>query len=143
MNRAVGSYIYESWYNTTFLEHWNESLFLDYISISEDTYFYVPIGYNVYFTNNTNITINTSNGNINIDIENSKNDYENNIYNDNITGNSFFDLFIKSFNFFIIPINSLFSLISLFFSILPIGIQYMLYVSFGFIIALIIYKFVL
>lgn len=143
LNRAVGSYIYESWYNTTFLEHWNESLFLDYISISEDTYFYVPIGYNVYFTNNTNITINTSNGNINIDIENSKNDYENNIYNDNITGNSFFDLFIKSFNFFIIPINSLFSLISLFFSILPIGIQYMLYVSFGFIIALIIYKFVL
>ncbi len=148
LNRALGSKDIYFYYGNDFNPYLDGPIILheflnNVYHSTEVSYFYVPIGYNVYFTNNTNLIINSSNGEINIDIENSKNNYESKIeYEDNGI-NSFLNIFLKSFNYFIEPIGSFLSLITSFFNILPIGIQYMFYLAFGFSIALIIYKFVI
>lgn len=100
MNRILGSVTYENWYNSAFLEGWNfltGPLYWGTLtSVSENSYFYAPIGYNVYFTNDTNIKVITSQGEITIDIENSKNDYESKA--DNNTTNNIFNIFSNESN---------------------------------------------
>lgn len=100
MNRILGSVTYENWYNSAFLEGWNfltGPLYWGTLtSVSENSYFYAPIGYNVYFTNDTNIKVITSQGEITIDIENSKNDYESKA--DNNTTSNIFNIFSNESN---------------------------------------------
>ena len=100
MNRILGSVTYENWYNSAFLEGWNfltGPLYWGTLtSVSENSYFYAPIGYNVYFTNDTNIKVITSQGEITVDIENSKNDYESKVDNNNT--NNIFNIFSNESN---------------------------------------------
>ena len=155
LNRILGGKNYSNYYNQdtitgileAFLMMWDKNIAITSTFYNtENAYFYVPIGYKVYFTNNSNINVITSNGSITIDIDNSKNEYESRVDEDVPTldnDDSFFRLFHKAFEFFIAPIKSIFSVITQVFVVLPIGIQYMFYVSFGFIILLLIYKFLL
>lgn len=109
---------------------------------SEVSYFYAPIGVKVTFSKGPNdvIIIHTPDGVINSD---SNDIYDRNDYDISKNEDNFFKLFHEGFKFFINPIVNIFSVITQFFEILPLGIQYMFYVAFGFIILLIIYKFLL
>lgn len=109
LNRAVGRYEYINYYSDSIIDDFKlyteagfniTSLLLfqknfgftlfptDYIN-SELTYFYVPLEYNVYFTNEEDLVINKSDGDITISIKDSNNNFEseitidkdNNIYN--------------------------------------------------------------
>lgn len=152
LNRYQGSRLYADMYNPNYLNSFfdftkwfvssNFSSSLKYYEESEDTYFYLPIGYNVYFVDDTNISISTSNGNINIDINSSVNDFDSNI-DFTIHTNSFFALFMSSFDFFSHSIKTLFSFLTYLFEILPLGVQYMFYCSFAFILLLVIFRFII
>lgn len=109
---------------------------------SEVSYFYAPSGVKVTFSKGPNdvIIIHTPDGVINSD---SNDIYDRNDYDISKNEDNFFKLFHEGFKFFINPIINIFSVITQFFEILPLGIQYMFYVAFGFIILLIIYKFLL
>lgn len=145
LNRILGGKSYQDWYNPDAITNWLALININKIYFEENSYFYAPIGYNVYFTNDTNIKVITSQGEITIDIDNSKNDYESKVDDstNQINNNSFFSMFYEAFNFFVNPIKVIFACITNFFEVLPIGIQYMFCVSFGFVILLIIYKFIL
>lgn len=80
LNRAYGGQVEMRdyyYYNGKFAPVFTSGFTLDYVY--EDIYFYAPIGYKVYFTNNTNITVLTSEGSVIIDINNSNNEYKNEI----------------------------------------------------------------
>lgn len=142
LSRKMGS-LYFTYYDPDFLNNYLK-LFPDEYLIynSEMSYFYAPIGVKVTFSKSLNdvITIHTPDGVINND---SNDIYDRNDYDISKNEDNFFNLFHKAFNFFITPIGNIFSVITQFFEILPLEIQYMFYVSFGFMILLLIYKFLL
>ena len=142
LSRKMGS-LYFTYYDPDFLNNYLK-LFPDEYLIynSEMSYFYAPIGVKVTFSKSLNdvIIIHTPDGVINSD---SNDIYDRNDYDISKNEDNFFNLFHKSFNFFITPIGNIFSVIAQFFEILPLEIQYMFYVSFGFMILLLIYKFLL
>lgn len=91
LNRIQGDYLYKSYYNPNFLGQWNTNYnpfwIINYVSVSEDTYFYAPIGYNVYFSDGSDITeIVLPNGNISIDNNNINNNYEVSVSKNDIFG---------------------------------------------------------
>lgn len=142
LSRKMGS-LYFTYYDPDFLNNYLK-LFPDEYLIynSEMSYFYAPIGVKVTFSKSLNdvITIHTPDGVINND---SNDIYDRNDYDISKNEDNFFNLFHKAFDFFITPIVNIFSVITQFFEILPLEIQYMFYVSFGFMILLLIYKFLL
>ena len=96
MNRILGGKSYQDWYNPDAITNWLALININKIYFEENSYFYAPIGYNVYFTNDTNIKVITSQGEITIDIENSKNDYESKA--DNNTTSNIFNIFSNESN---------------------------------------------
>lgn len=85
INRVLGGLEYTNYYNANLLDLIKEGTlktlgigsYLDKVKIKEDTYFYVPIGYEVEFTSDIgSISIITSDGYFNYDVGDTKNDYE-------------------------------------------------------------------